>query len=149
MAEYSSQLHDNCLSFLNKDDALALLSVMEIVEINAGETLYKANDTADALYVVVSGRIAVQKPTGFAARTQVVALLDSGAPVGESGLLDGQCRGATLTAVVDSRLLVLQRRAFLEISRNIPSLAVKVLTWLLERLALRLKKSSERLAHVL
>ncbi len=149
MADYSSQLHERCLPFLDKDDAVALLSAMELIEIRAGAILYKAEDVADCLYVLVSGRIAVQKTTGFGDRTQVVALLDSGAPLGESGLIDDQCRGATLTAIIDSRLLILPRQAFLEISRNRPSLAVKVLTWLMGRLTQRLKKSSERLAHVL
>jgi len=99
--------------------------------------------------VLVSGRMAVQKQTGFGDRMQVVALLDAGAPLGESGLLNAQSRGATLTAVVDSRLLSLSRQAFVEITNHTPALAVKVLTWLMGRLALRLKKSSERLAHVL
>lgn len=149
MADYSTQLHERCFPFLDKDDAMALLAAMKLIEIRAGATLYKAEDVADCLYVLVSGRIAVQKSTGFGDRTQVVALLDSGAPLGESGLIADQCRGATLTAIIDSRLLVLPRQAFWEITQNIPSLAVKVLTWLMGKLALRLKKSSERLAHVL
>ncbi len=149
MAEYSSQLHEECFPFLDKPDALALLNAMEFSEIKAGITLYRTNDSAECLYVLVSGRIAVQKQTGFGDRMQVVALLDSGAPLGESGLLNAQSRGATLIAVADSRLLSLSRRAFAEITTHTPTLAVKVLTWLMGRLALRLKKSSERLAHVL
>ncbi len=149
MVEYSSQLHEGCFPFLHKAEASALFSAMELAEIKAGTTLYTANDSADCLYVLVSGRIAVQKQTGFADRMQVVALLDPGAPLGESGMLDGQSRGATLTAVADSRLLVLSRQAFAEITSSTPALAVKVLTWVLGRIALRLQKSSERLAHVL
>lgn len=149
MVEYSSQLHEECFAFLDKADASALFYALEIVEIKGGTLLYAENDAADCMYVLISGRIAVQKKTGFADRTQVVALLDPGAPLGESGLLTAQSRGATLTAVTDSRLLLLSRQAFAEITINTPSLAVKVLTWLMGRLALRLKKSSERLAHVL
>ena len=149
MVEYSSQLHEGCFPFLDKADALALFCAMEIAEVQAGTLLYTVNDSANCLYVLISGRIAVQQQTGFGDRLQVVALLDPGAPLGESGLLDVQSRGATLTAVADSRLLVLSRQSFAEITTNTPSLAVKVLTWLLGRLALRLKKSSERLAHVL
>jgi CRP/FNR family cyclic AMP-dependent transcriptional regulator len=149
MVEYSSQLHEECFPFLEKKDVLVLLTAMETSEIKAGSTLYKTNDSADCLYVLISGRVAVQKQTGFGDRMQVVALLDPGAPLGESGLLDTQYRGATLLAVIDSRLLSLSRKAFAEISNHTPTLAVKVLTWLMGRLALRLKKSSERLAHVL
>ncbi len=147
--EYSSQLHEECFPFLDKADALALLSAMEFTEIKTGSVLYTAKDLADCLYVLVVGRIAVQKHTGFGDRMQVVALLDPGAPVGESGLLDAQFRGAMLTAVADSRLLMLTRQEFYSIITDNPSLAVKVLTWLMGRLALRLQKSSERLAHVL
>lgn len=149
MVEYSSQLHEECLPFLDKKEALALLGVMEIVEVKAGTSLFTFNDAADCMYVLISGRIAVQKQTGFGDRMQVVALLDSGAPLGESGLLATQSRGATLSVIVDSRLLLFSRQAFDEISINSPSLAVKFLTWLMGILALRLKKSSERLAHVL
>jgi NTE family protein len=149
MVEYSARLHEECFSFLEKTEVLVLLRMMENIEIKAGDILYKTNDTADCLYVLVSGRIAVQKHTGFADRRQVVALLDPGAPLGESGLLAAKTRGATLTAVSDSRLLSLSRQAFAEITTNTPSLAVKVLTWLVGRLSSRLKKSSERLAHVL
>ncbi len=149
MVEYSSQLHEECFAFVDMAEALALFCAMELVEIKADTQLYAENDAASCMYVVISGRIAVQKQTGFGNRMQVVALLDPGAPFGESGLLTVQSRGATLKAVVDSRLLLLSRNSFAEITINNPSLAVKVLTWLMGRLALRLKKSSERLAHVL
>ena len=149
MVEYSSQLHETCFSFLDKSDVLALLSAMDLIGMEAGATLFQANESADCFYLLVSGRIAVQKQTGFGTRMQVVALLDPGAPLGECGLLESQVRGATLIAVNDSRLLVLSRQAFVEITAKSPSLAVKVLTWLMGRLVLRLRKSSERLAHVL
>ena len=149
MVEYSSQLHEECFHFLDKADALTLFRATELVEIKAGTPLYVENEDANCMYVLISGRIAVQKQTGFGDRMQVVALLDPGAPLGESGLLTAQSRGATLTAVADSRLLLLSRDTFAEISINTPSLSVKVLTWLMDRLVLRLKKSSERLAHVL
>jgi CRP-like cAMP-binding protein len=149
MVEYSPRLHEECFSFLNREDASALLSVMEMVELPAGSLLYADDDPADCLYIVVAGRVAVQKETGFGDRMQVVALFHPGAPLGESGLLAGKVRGATLTAVSELRLLVLSRQAFSNISIQEPALAVKILTWLLEKLALRLQKSSERLAHVL
>jgi CRP/FNR family transcriptional regulator, cyclic AMP receptor protein len=149
MVEYSPELYNECFSFLKEQEAHVLLGVMQSLEIKAGTTLYKSGDPADCLYVLERGRIAVQKQTGFGDRMQVVALLDPGAPLGEIGVLEGQVRGATLVAVADSRLLLLSRRAFLEIAASTPTLAVKILSWLLGRLAVRLQKSSERLAHVL
>jgi CRP-like cAMP-binding protein len=149
MVDYTDQLGKGCFPFLDKGEAEALLRTMTVVSHKAGTPLYKMNDPADCLYVLVAGKIAVQMPTGFGDRLQVVALLDAGAPVGESGLLDNQSRGATLAAVEDSCLLLLSRQDFANISVTHPVLAVKILKWLMARLSIRLKKNSERLAHVL
>ena len=149
MVEYNTEIHKECFPFLDKVDAEALLRVMESSAFAAGDVLYSINDSADCLYVLVAGRIAVQKFTGFGDRMQVVALLDPGAPIGEGGLLDSQTRGSMLSAVVDSRLLSLSRQSFAGLTEIHPFLAIQILKWALGRLSLRLKKSSERLAHVM
>jgi CRP-like cAMP-binding protein len=91
----------------------------------------------------------VQNKTGFGEKMQVVALLDPGAPVGEKGLLGPRPRGATLVAVKDSKLLTLSGDAFDILADKSPVLAIKLLKFLLNRVSLRLEKSSERLTHVL
>lgn len=149
MAEYSSQTHLLCFPFLAQEDATILLAAMEWCDLEAGMTLYRSGDAAGHFYVLVSGRIAVQKHTGFGERLQVVALLGPGAPLGESGLLAGQQRGATLTAVETSRLLSLPQEGFAHLAASHSPLTVRLLTWVVGRMSLRLKKSSERLALVL
>lgn len=149
MGDYTAECMGSCLSFLEEREAQKVLNSMSPVSVQSGQSLYTLNDPADCLYLLVSGRIAVRTRTGFGDRTQVVALLDPGAPIGEGGLLDGQTRGATLTAVTDSQLLSLSRQSFEELSAADPALAVKLLKWLMERVSVRLKKNSERLAHVL
>ena len=91
----------------------------------------------------------MQNKTGFGERMQVVALLDPGAPIGERGLLGHRTRGATLTVVKDSELLVLSQEEFDILVDEDPVLVIKLLKWLLSRVSLRLEKNSERLAHVL
>jgi CRP-like cAMP-binding protein len=149
MGDHSAELLGSSLSFLEEREARKVLEGMSSVSLESGNSLYSLNDPADCLYVLVAGRIAVRTRTGFGDRMQVVALLDPGAPIGEGGLLDGQTRGATLTAVTDSELLSLSRQSFEELSAADPALAVKLLKWLMEKVSIRLKKSSERLAHVL
>jgi CRP-like cAMP-binding protein len=126
-----------------------MLAKMSAVVTLADSDLCTLDDPADCLYLLTAGKIAVRKRTGFSNRMQVVALLDPGAPIGEGGLLPGGTRGATLTAVAESRLLMLSRQDFDEISATDPDLALKFMKWLLERTSQRLKKSSERLAHIL
>jgi len=149
MIEYSVEVHECCFSFLEKAEVGALLADMKRVTYTAGTQVFKKGDPAESLYFLFAGRVAVQNKTGFGDRTQVVALLDPGAPVGEKGLLAQKTRGATLTAVQDSELLVLSRQSFEALGNEAPMLAIKLLKWLLNRVSMRLEKNSERLAHVL
>jgi CRP/FNR family cyclic AMP-dependent transcriptional regulator len=149
MAEYCPETHSRCLPFLAREEAEVVFAAMEPLHLDVGSILFRSGQSADHFYVLVAGRIAVQKHTGFAERMQVVALLDPGAPLGESGLLIGRQHGATLTAVQPCRLLSLSAQAYEALAQAHSPLAVKILTWVVGRMSLRLKKSSERLALVL
>ena len=149
MVDYSIELQECCFKFLEKSEVQTLLAVMKSVSFVAGTQVCQKGDSADCLYFLQVGQVAVQNKTGFGERMQVVALLDPGAPIGERGLLGHRTRGATLTAVKDSELLVLSQEAFDILVVQAPGLVIKLLTWLLNRVSLRLEKSSERLAHIL
>lgn len=149
MAEYHPETHSQCFPFLNREEAEIVFVAMDWLDLAVGSALYHSGQSAGHFYLLVAGRIAVQKPTGFGERMQVVALLDAGAPLGESGLLGGQQRGATLTAVLPCRLLAISTEGFAALAASHSALAVKLLSWVVARMSLRLKKSSERLALVL
>lgn len=149
MVEYSVELQERCLKFLDRSEAETMLMAMTTVTYPAGTKISQKGDPADCLYFILSGRVAVQNKTGFGERTQVVAMLDPGAPVGEKGLLEDRVRGAGLTAIKDSELLVLSQRSFDKLAIESPVLAIKLLKWLLNRVSLRLEKNSERLTQVL
>ncbi len=137
------------LSFLGDDDLTALQPEFMAVDLPGGATLFRAGEPASSLYFLVSGRLAVQKSTGFADKLQVVALLDPGAPVGEAAVIPGQSRGATIVAIDDCRLVSLAPEKLVSLKEVNPSLAWKILTRLLLVSHLRLQKSSERLARIL
>lgn len=149
MVEYQAELHDFFNSILADADVVRLFQVIESVEIKKSGILFDVGQEAEGLYFVISGKMAVQKETGFGARKQVVALLDRGAPVGEAGLLGGGLRGASVVAVEDTSLLYLSRKAFDEICEELPELGLVFFRWLLGLVSLRLKRSTERLAHIL
>lgn len=149
MIEYSKDLQECCLPFLEAGEAKIILNVMSRLYCTAGTQLFEHGEVAEGMYFLVMGRIAVQNKTGFGDSSQVVALLDPGAPVGEGGLIKEIARGATLTAVTDSELLSLSQQDFDTLVDEHPLLAIKLLKWLLSRLSMRLKKNSERLAHIL
>ncbi len=137
------------LPFLGDGDLTALQSALVTVDLPAGDTLFRAGEPASVVYFLVSGRLAVQKSTGFADKLQVVALLDPGAPIGEGAIVPEQSRGATVVAIENCRLLSLERKRLENLKEQNPSLAWKIMTRLLCVSHLRLQKSSERLARIL
>ncbi len=149
MIEYSVELHRRYFAFLGEVEAETLLKLMSRGACKAGDLVFQKGDAADCVYFLQAGRLAVQGKTGFGERTQVIALLDPGAPVGEKGLLGGQTRGSTIVAVKDSQFFCLSRESFEILVREEPDVAIKLLKWLLSRVSLRLLKNSERLVHVL
>jgi CRP/FNR family transcriptional regulator len=149
MVRYQTELHDFFTLFLTDSDVEALFGVMESQFLASGDTLFTHGDDADGIYFVVAGRLAVEKDTGFALRKQVVALLGKGAPVGEAGLLPESSRGTTIVAVDDSTLLYLTKNSFDQLCTERPDFGVTFFRWLLGRVSLRLKSSTERLAHIL
>lgn len=137
------------LPFLEDDDLRALGPELTIIDLSAGCILFRVGEPASVVYFLISGRLAVQKSTGFAHKMQAVALLGPGAPVGEGAIISGQSRGATVMAIEDCRLFALERDSFEGLKDRVPSLAWKVVLRLLDITHLRLQKSSERLARIL
>ena len=69
-----------------------------------------------------------------------LAVLHKGDFFGEMSLLDGEPRSATVRAETDVRLLVIQRRNFQSLLREVPELSHRVLETLSRRIRL-LEKS--------
>ncbi len=149
MAEYSTELHELLFRRFNRTDVELLLPLMKEVSLREGDILFSLGESGDKLFFVVEGQLAVQKRTGFGERTQVVALLDPGAPAGERALFRDNRHRATLLAVKDSILFSFSYQVFDELKKKYPLLVVSLLEWLLERTSLRLEKNSDRLSHVL
>jgi CRP-like cAMP-binding protein len=135
--------------FLDSDDLALLQPELAEVRLAAGEALFRIGEDSTLIYVLVAGRLAVRKQTGFADKMQVVALLDPGAPVGEGAIFAGQVHEATVAAIEDSRLVSFPGKKLDAFRDRYPALAWKIINRLLFISHLRLRKGSERLARVL
>lgn len=80
-----------------------LASHVTEIRLDSDELLFREGDEADALYVVVEGRLeAVTEPGETDGR--VLGSIREGEPVGELAVLLGGCRSATVYARADCRL---------------------------------------------
>lgn len=75
----------------------------ETVSLAAGEVLFEQDDHADAVYVVLSGKLEAVR-TRKDGKSLQLGVMERGRPVGELGLLFGRPRAATVRALEDASL---------------------------------------------
>ena len=107
-----------------------------------GDVIFRAGDVADALYLVISGRIAIAIANPIDHRETVVALMDSGDLFGEMAMLDEGTRSAMARALEPSTVLTIPFDPVVTAFRSDPTLL-----WAVTRLlAQRLRVMDEALA---
>ncbi len=113
-------------SMLGEDDRLALSEVVDLVRLNPHETLFRAGEPGESLYLVRAGEVELfisdnvgQKITLDTAR--------AGDFFGEIALLDAGPRTATAVALVASELIELDRDDLLLLFRRKPDAALHML----------------------
>jgi CRP/FNR family cyclic AMP-dependent transcriptional regulator len=110
-----------------------------------GDVLFREGDTADALYLVVSGRVAIAIANPIDHRETVVALMDAGDLFGEMSMLDDGNRSAMARALEPSVVLAIPFEPVVKAFRSDPTLL-----WGVTRLlARRLRVMDEALADEL
>jgi NTE family protein len=110
---------------LSPDQQAEIWSRARVRHLLSGETLVLYNTSADAVFVVVSGRFEVR----VEGQPVPVAEIGVGQPIGEIAFFAGGLRTATVIAVRDSVVLELDRASFKEVARRVPA----VCCWLSSR----------------
>ena len=101
-----------------------LLKLAEKVKLHtyaAGEALTRQGDEGDEFFIVKSGEVKVSVAEGR--REAEIGRFGEGYFFGEMSLLTGERRAATITALVDTDAVVIDKAAFNEILRKKPSIA--------------------------
>ena len=99
-----------------------------------GDTVCRAGEPADSLYLLARGRVDIVG-TDAAGQPHRFATLDAPAYFGEMGLLLGQPRAATVVAIGETLCYRLDKRGFDGIIRARPALAGMLAKVLAERQA--------------
>lgn len=125
---------------LTYQELVKVLNVTYIQRQAAGETIITEGEKGEELYVVLGGAVTVSR------QGQEIVDLSPGVHFGEMALVDQSPRSATISAKIDSRLLVLQRRDFYNLIRKEPVLAVKLLWSFVQVLSHRLRDTNDQLS---
>ena len=111
---------------LSGDDRVRLAEVVDLRMLNAGDTLFRAGEPGDSLFIVRSGEVElyIKDKTG-----QKIVLTIAGANeiFGELALLDRGARTATAIALNQCELLELDREDLLLLFQKTPEAALRLL----------------------
>ena len=111
------------------DDALAgLAGEMQERDYRAGERIMAEGDMGREVFIIVSGSVRVSRGD------QVIAVLGSQSVFGELAALDPQPRSATVTAIEDVRVLVLEHVVLFEQLLSQGELARGIIRFLVRRI---------------
>lgn len=112
---------------LSVSELAAIASVAEEMEYEPGSTIIKEGDRGDTMFLIIGGDVSVIKEAGKEGAKEVeLARIGVGNAFGEMALFEDSTRSATIRAVTQTRLLVLDKREFTEIVREYPQIALHI-----------------------
>jgi CRP-like cAMP-binding protein len=121
-----------------------LVAYMRLVRQPARTVLFRKGDPGTHMVVVVRGRVKVCTHSEDG-KELVLNLINAGEVVGEIALLDGADRTADAVTLVDSDLLILERRDFIPFLQRHPDACMRLFAVLCERV----RRTSELLEEAL
>jgi HEAT repeat protein len=98
------------------DDLAAVAGLAKEASFKAGERIFSEGDPGDALYVIVEGAVSAVR------EGEVVLTFRARESFGETSLMDGTPRINDAVALVDTKVLVIDRRDFLDLLADRPEL---------------------------
>jgi CRP/FNR family cyclic AMP-dependent transcriptional regulator len=113
----------------SKQELNALALVADEIDLREGSTLTREGQPGREFFTLIEGTVEVTRDG------EEIARLGAGDWFGEIALLTKASRTATVTAASPVRVLVVTDRAFRQVLETTPSIAVKMLERLGERLA--------------
>jgi len=120
------------------EDLVPLARIAEPRVYAAGETVLREGDRADALFIVVRGRVAISR------HGQPVAELGAGETIGEMAVLGHETRSASATAVEETEALWIGNEEFYEILHE----QVEIAEGVIRMLSDRLRETTEELGRL-
>lgn len=117
-----------------------------LLEMRAGDILFREDDPGDALYIVEQGAVRIYKTINAATGDEKsLALLEPGTYLGEMTLIDGTPRSAGARAEVDSLVLKISRDDFLKLLQTHPQAAIRLFVSFMKVMSQRLRQTNEEL----
>jgi CRP-like cAMP-binding protein len=107
-----------------------------------GSAIFPEGDTARDLFMLSDGLVSIKLKLPQSTRLKRVATYTPGGIFGEVALLDGRPRSASVWAEEDCQIYRLPLDAFESLNRDMPGVAIKLMTNIAKVLSRRLRTTS-------
>jgi len=149
MAERAAQMltAPTALAQLTPAEARKIVRYMQPHRVSEGVTFIKEGDArrTDFMMLVLDGEVSVEAVVVSRTEPITVTVLGPGSLIGEMGLLDGEPRSASCTALSPLRCALLTRSALAKLLDDDPLTAAKLLLAVSLRIAERLRDAADKL----
>ena len=137
----------NALMQLSPDEARAIVAYMKPHRIPEGTTFIREGDAEDTdfMLLVLDGEVTIESIVVSRTSPITVTVLGPGSLIGEMGLLDGEPRSASCTAMSDLRCALLTREALNDLLDDDPRTAAKLMMAISQRIAQRMRDNQAKL----
>lgn len=120
-------------SGLNDEEFEKIAAFAKVKKISGDKTVFSKGDPGNSMFAVISGRLKVQNISEDG-KSLIMGFLEPGAVFGEIAVLDNKPRTASILSVEPSELLVIDRAPFMRFLETYPSVAIKLMMAICERL---------------
>jgi CRP-like cAMP-binding protein len=139
----------NALNELRREQAAEVVRLLAPMDVGAGTVLIEEGVTSTGyMALVLEGEAVVVNAIEGSGDSVVLSTLAAGAVFGELGVLDGKARSATVTAVTDMTIAVLDRVGLSRLIDTFPSVACALLSAIIVRVGERLRATNLRVAEM-
>ncbi len=106
---------------------------------NKNDIILTEEESGNSMFFIVEGKVKVLRSDED--KEIIISLLGPGDFFGEMAILDGMGRSATVSAVENSKLFILQRNEFLDLLNTHPEVSIS----LLKELSIRLRNATNKI----
>ncbi|MEJ6023904.1 Crp/Fnr family transcriptional regulator [Ramlibacter sp. PS4R-6] len=136
------------LTELKREAAQDIAQLLKPEHVAAGTVLIEEGVTSTGFMALVLEGEAIVANAITSGEAVVLGEIGPGAVFGEMGILDGKPRSATVTAVTDMDIAVLDRQSLSRLIDEMPGVAVGLLSAVMVRVAERLRATNARVMEL-
>ncbi len=120
--------------FLPEDDHVSLVSLWRMKTVKAGEVLFRKGEPGSSMFVIEEGEIEILLPVDPPVNEVQLSVMREGEFFGELSLFADTPRTATARALIETRLVEMQRGDFITFVMERPSIGISMLAEMAKRL---------------